>query len=67
MFYIKTKITDDVEVKINLYDDEIYTTCPKCGKEMQVTTEDIKLVFMEGDFSSSSLLCEDCSSKWEAD
>lgn len=61
MFYVKTNISDDVEIKINLYDDEIYTQCPKCGKEMQVETEDLKLVLKDGDLASSSLYCEKCS------
>lgn len=61
MFYVKKKINDDTELKINLYDDEIYTTCPKCGKEMKLDTEDVKLVLRDSDFSSGILYCEECS------
>jgi len=61
MFYIKTNISDNVEIKVDLYDDEIYTKCLKCGKEMQVETEILKQVLEDGDLSSSSLYCEKCS------
>lgn len=61
MFYVKTNISDDVEIKVDLYDDEIFTQCPKCGKEIPVETEDLKLVLKDGDFASSSLYCEECS------
>lgn len=61
MFYIKKKIDNDIELRVDLYDDEIYTKCPKCGKEINVETEDLKLVLKEGDLSSSTLYCEECS------
>lgn len=61
MFYVKTKISDDVEVKVDLYDDEIYTQCPKCGKEIQVETGELNQVLENGDLANSSLYCENCS------
>lgn len=61
MFYIKTSINDNVEIKVDLYDDEIYTQCANCGKEMQVETGILKEVLKDGDFASTSLYCEECS------
>lgn len=61
MFYIKTNISSDVEVKVDLYKDENYTQCPKCGKEIQIETEVLKQVLEDGDLASSSLYCEKCS------
>lgn len=61
MFYVKTNITDDVEIKVNLYDDEIFTQCTKCGKEIQVDTELLKSILEDGDLASTSIYCEECS------
>ena len=63
MFYIKTSINDNVEMKIDIYDDEIYTQCVKCGKEIQVPTEVLQEVLENGDFASTSLYCEECSKR----
>lgn len=65
MFYVKTNISDNVEIKVDLYDDEIFTQCPKCGKEMQVETEELKQVLEGGDLAGSSLYCEKCSKQLE--
>ncbi|MCI9247462.1 MAG: hypothetical protein HFJ30_10285 [Clostridia bacterium] len=61
MLYIKTNISDDVEMKVDLYDDEIYTQCSKCGKEMQVETEVLRQILQDGDLASTSLYCGKCS------
>ncbi len=61
MFYLKKKVNGDVELKIDLYDDEIYTICPKCGKELQVGNETLAGVLKDCDLASTSLYCEECS------
>lgn len=61
MIYIKTKVSDNVEMKINLYDDEIYTQCAKCEKEIQIEKEELKQILENGDLASTSLFCEKCS------
>lgn len=61
MLYIKTNISDNIEIKVDIYDDEIFTQCPKCGKEIQVETEVLKKILEDGDLASSSLYCEKCS------
>ena len=61
MFYIKTNISDNVEIKVDLYEDEIYTQCPKCGKEIQIEAEEIADIVREQGLASTSVYCEECS------
>lgn len=65
MVYIKTEISDNVEIKVDLYEDEIYTQCPKCGKEIQVPTDVLKEILEYGDFASTSLYCSKCQKNKE--
>lgn len=62
MLYLKTKINNHIEIKVDLYDDEIFTMCPECGIEHEVDTEMIISILKNGgDFSSTSVYCSDCS------
>ena len=36
MYYVKTRINDELEVKIDLTGDNIFTTCPECGAEFPI-------------------------------
>ncbi|MBU5214392.1 hypothetical protein [Heyndrickxia oleronia] len=64
MFYLKTKINEHIEMKIDLYDDEIFTQCPDCGVEQEVETDVIIGVLKDGgDFASTSIYCKECSKK----
>lgn len=57
MFYLKTEI-DGKTREVEIYDDEIYSTCFKCGKEFQVQTDLMKHVYDNGgDLSSTSFTC----------
>lgn len=61
MFYIKTSLTEDIEIKVNLYDDEIYTQCPNCGKEIEVQPSTLKTVIEEdGLLTGTTIYCDDC-------
>lgn len=67
MFYMKTKINDQIEMKIDLYGNEIFTMCPDCGFEQEVDNQTIISVLKEdGDFVSTSIYCEDCSALMKA-
>ena len=44
MFYVKENINDTVEVKVELNDENVFCTCPDCGKEVSV---DLSVVFAE--------------------
>lgn len=61
MFYVKTNISDDIEIKVDLYDDEIYTQCPKCGKEIQLEAEHLAEIVKDQGLSDTSTYCEKCS------
>ncbi len=61
MLYIKTEISDNVEIKVDLYEDEIYAQCPRCGKEIQVSTDVLKDILEDGNLSGTSLYCGECS------
>ncbi|WP_050613298.1 hypothetical protein [Bacillus testis] len=64
MLYIKTKLFDVYEVKIDLYSDEIYTECPDCKMEIQVDSQAlISILNDDGDFASTSIYCEKCSDR----
>ena len=36
MFYVKENINDTVEVKVELNDENVFCTCPDCGKEVLI-------------------------------
>ncbi len=60
MFYVKDRLTDLSEVKIEITDSNVYTKCPACRKEISV---DLVEVLKEGDLLGTSVFCEDCSVK----
>lgn len=62
MFYVKEKISDTAETKIEINDENVFSICPKCGKEVQVNLEDV-ISDEEGDLCSTAVLCEECSKK----
>lgn len=62
MIYIKKSYGNDLELKIDVYEDEFYTTCPKCGKEVHLNEEMLKdLINGDCDFSGTSIYCKECS------
>lgn len=64
MLYTKARLGENIEVKIPLYDDEIYTQCPGCGIEHTVEPDILAHIINEGDdFASASVYCESCSRK----
>ena len=58
---MKTKISGDMELKVPLYGDEIYTSCPECGKEIQLDSVDLADIIKEQALSSTSVYCKECS------
>ena len=58
MFYVKEKINDSMEVSIEINDENVFCTCPKCGKEFRV---DLVEVLEEGDLLSTQVCCNTCS------
>ena len=63
MLYIKIQLKNHIEIKVDLYEDEIFTTCPGCQKEVQVDTETLVHVLQDGDFCSTQVFCDRCSTE----
>lgn len=74
MFFIKDAVTGR---EVELWEDDIYTYCPECGKKLypfkglsapglhefvDSFPEDY-----EFEFASTTLICEDCTKKIKAD
>lgn len=62
MFYVKEKMSDVAEMTIEITDENVYCTCPKCGVEVSV---DLAEVLKDGDSDlfSTAVCCADCSRK----
>ncbi len=66
MLYTKIQLNDHMEVKVDLYEDQIFSTCPKCSKEEPVDTKMIIDILSDGgDFSGTSIYCEQCTKEWK--
>lgn len=62
MYYVKSNITDELEVRVELTDENIFTVCPRCSKEVLV---DFSEIFRDKtpDLYGTSVYCESCSRK----
>lgn len=61
LLYVKAKINDQIEIKVDLYEDEIFTSCGTCGKEMEVEPEEIaEIIKSDSDFVGTTYYCKDC-------
>ncbi|MDO5301076.1 MAG: hypothetical protein Q4E76_01025 [Tissierellia bacterium] len=60
MFYVKEKINGAIEVSIEINDENVYCTCPNCGKEILV---DLREALVDGDLFSTQVCCKSCSEK----
>lgn len=58
MFYVKERINDSMEISIEINYENVFCTCPKCGKEVRV---DLVEVLEEGDLVSTQVCCNTCS------
>ena len=60
MFYLKTQMPNGGVVKTEITDENVYTRCPDCGRELPV---DLVEVFSDGkgDLYSTSIICSACT------
>jgi len=60
MFYVKESINDTLEIKVEIHDDNVFTTCPDCGVEIFL---DISELFSDGesDLYGTAIFCPECS------
>lgn len=57
MFYIKSTYKGK-PIELEIFGDEIFTKCFKCGKEMQVEEDLLKWILADGgDLESTSISC----------
>ncbi|MDO4301537.1 MAG: hypothetical protein Q4D26_09140 [Clostridia bacterium] len=67
MFYVKHKANDDVaniNIKIDITDDNVYSTCPVCGKEFKVDIVEQIQFDKEFDLFSTYPYCPECNKKY---
>ena len=62
MFYIKTELANGKDVKIDITDENVFTRCPDCNRELPVDLVEI-LSDGEGDLFSTSIICSACTKK----
>ena len=62
MFYLKTKLANGKVVKTDITDENVFTCCPECGRELPI---DLVEVFAdgEGDLFTTSIICSACTKK----
>lgn len=60
MFYVKESISEDIAIRIEITDENVFTRCIKCGKEIPVDLEEL-IAEHECDLYGTSLLCGDCT------
>ena len=60
MFYLKTKLANGKVIKTDITDENVFTRCPDCGRELPI---DLVEVFSdgEGDLFSTSIICSTCT------
>jgi uncharacterized Zn finger protein len=61
MLYVKAQISEEVEIRVPLYGDQIYSPCPDCGKETEVDEEVLLEILKDGDLAGTAVYCESCS------
>lgn len=60
MFYAKTQLNDETILTLGIHEDNVYTRCPHCHREIAV---DLAEVFSDcpGDLHDTTILCGECS------
>lgn len=62
MFYIKQKLGQDLEMKVDIHDKNVFTRCPYCGTEVGVDLAEV-LSDKESDLYSTAVVCATCTKK----
>ncbi|CUH96376.1 hypothetical protein P22_2466 [Propionispora sp. 2/2-37] len=62
MFYIKTQINDAVDLTAEIHDDNVFTRCPECGRELAIDLVEL-LQGGESDLYGTAVYCAECSRK----
>lgn len=62
MFYLKTNDCTRIEIT----DQNIFTTCPECGKEFHVDLMELVHGLDSFDLYGTQVFCDECSQKMHA-
>lgn len=62
MFYTKTQLPGGKVVKTEITDENVYTHCHDCGRELSVDLVEV-IADGEGDLVSTSIICTACTRK----
>lgn len=61
MFYVKEKINEAMEVRIEVGCDNVFGICPRCGDEVQINLEDLANADDGLDLYGMAVYCDDCT------
>ena len=61
MFYTKIKIAEEIELKVPLYDDEFFTSCLDCGKEIGFEPIEIADIIRDCGLIGTAIRCSTCT------
>ena len=61
MFYVKTKLNDTTDIKVDITDENVYTRCPKCGAEFLVDFFSDLMKDDNVDLCGTTVYCSECS------
>lgn len=61
MFYVKTKVNGETTITTEITDENVFTRCPKCGKEFDVHLSGV--LTNGGDLCGTTVYCAECSAK----
>lgn len=59
MFYT----TDDNGNNVELYEDNIFTYCPNCGRKVYPNKEELVNIVLNHDLSGTTMYCDKCGNK----
>lgn len=62
MFHVKTQLNKDAAIVVDITDKNVFTTCPDCGKEVQVDLTDFA-GDEEFDLYGTEVSCPECSKR----
>lgn len=63
MFYVKEKINEAMEVRIEVGCDNVFGICPGCGDEVQINLEDLANADDSLELYGMAVYCDDCTKK----
>lgn len=60
MFFVREKISDTVEITVEIHDDNVFCTCPGCSCEVEINLAEL-FSNGNGDLYGTAVYCPECS------